>query len=123
MDRSIQWLVAGPWAQSIRERKKHSIIGDFLTVPDGERIVYWDTSGKATFMDGPASKICFGGSSRQCLKYLAGPGEFIVLTRKNGEREIIAGPTALWEDPVLYVDAEVFAALEVRFPFANYKQS
>jgi hypothetical protein len=94
--------VTGPWAQSTQERKKHSIFGDFLTVPDGERFVYWDTSGRVTFMDGPASKICFGGSSRKCLKYLAGPGEFIVLTRQNGEREIIAGPTTLWEDPVLY---------------------
>lgn len=106
-------IVNGPWSYSSGELRNHRYLGEYLTVPDGERYIYWDTSGNVTCIDGPSSQICFGGSSRRCLKYLAGPGEFIVLTRKTGEREIITGPTALWEDPVQFVGAEVYAALEI----------
>ena len=110
--------VQGAWNGPTPDLIVHRTLGEYLVVPDGERFVSWDRYGLATWIDGPSSELMFGGHSRSCLKYVAGPGQFIVMTRKTGEREIIEGPVALWEDPVNNVCAEVFAAMEVHSQYS-----
>ena len=72
----------------------------FHIVPQGERVVIWDTHGTARVVDGPQRIALFGESVQHLVRHAAGPEEYLIVEYKDGRAEHLRGPTSAWLDPV-----------------------
>jgi len=95
------------------QKKSHRMIGERVVVPEGEQWAFWDRSGAISFIDGPRSRMVFGGASMPLSPIAASPAEFIATTKANGESEIIPGPAVMTPHPIEHQMVSVYKALEI----------
>jgi len=83
----------------------------FCTVKTGERVAVWAANGSVRFVDG--HKIVFApfGKIERLKLWSAGPESFLVIQKRDGSREHVPGPAAVWFDPVEHAAIEELEAL------------
>jgi len=84
-----------------------------ITVPEGEQMALWHHSGKCSILVGPARTWAFGHKVEPMTLHTAGPTQYIAVSWRTGEVEIMKGPVSVWEDPVRHASIKVRQALEV----------
>mmetsp|Transcript_36766 Transcript_36766/g.84652 ORF Transcript_36766/g.84652 Transcript_36766/m.84652 type:complete len:497 (-) Transcript_36766:33-1523(-) len=84
-----------------------------VTVPEGDRVAFWHHSGKCSILVGPAQTWAFGHKVEPMRPHTAGPTQYIAVSWRTGEIEILRGPISVWEDPVRHASVSVHSALEV----------
>jgi len=75
------------------------VIG-FRTIAQGERVLIWDRSGRARFVDGPTRLTFLGETVQPLERYAADPEQFLIVEYKDGRKDHRRGPTAVWLDPI-----------------------
>eukprot|EP00095_Tigriopus_kingsejongensis_P001173 maker-scaffold415_size178368-snap-gene-0.32 protein:Tk01173 transcript:maker-scaffold415_size178368-snap-gene-0.32-mRNA-1 annotation:"hypothetical protein CAOG_00454" len=72
----------------------------FKTVPEGQRVCLWSHSGHAKIVDGPQRLTLFRSSVESLRHHIAGQGQYLRVTQKNGEIFHISGPSAMFFNPL-----------------------
>ena len=85
----------------------------FVTVKDGKRIALWNKQGKVEFVDGPRRLFVFDRTIEYLEHYSAGAEQYLVIEYQDGHCENIAGPAAIWYDPVHHKQIDVKQALAI----------
>lgn len=81
------------------------------TVKDGEAMVVWNRSGVARQVTGPKLEYLYCSSIRFLNQYIAGPEEYLVVTKVDGRVEHVPGPTSLYENPTIHRSVVVRSAI------------
>jgi len=77
-------------------------MGFYATIRDGERAALWSRSGSVRVVDGPKRVFVLTKRFEQLSKHFADHTEYLEVTRKDGQVDIMQGPVALFNDPVLH---------------------
>ena len=85
----------------------------FITVKDGQRIAVWNKQGKVDFVDGPRRMFIYDRTIQHLVHFSAGAEQYLAVEYQDGHCENIAGPAAIWHDPVLHKQIEVKQALAI----------
>eukprot|EP01006_Ploeotia_vitrea_P026765 TRINITY_DN59715_c0_g1_i1.p1 TRINITY_DN59715_c0_g1~~TRINITY_DN59715_c0_g1_i1.p1 ORF type:complete len:484 (-),score=64.70 TRINITY_DN59715_c0_g1_i1:147-1598(-) len=85
----------------------------FYTVPSGERVAIYDRKGALTFVDGPAKKFILSGKVQPLRQIIAKKTEFLRIVTREGEQLHLAGPIAVWQDPLKYSEITVMEGLQM----------
>ncbi len=83
------------------------------TIKDGECCGVWDAAGNYKVLLGPQRKWFF--FSRICFqdRMVADSHQYLEVKYRNGKKENIRGPKALFEDPVIHESINVMNAVTV----------
>jgi len=82
-------------------------------VREGERVAVWDRRGGLRLIDGPRRVWVWGQQVEALTRYAAGTGEYLVITYRDGSREHLRGPAAVWGDPVAHAEIRTEKALAI----------
>lgn len=83
------------------------------TVKDGEAMVVWNRSGVARQVTGPKLEYLYCSSIRFLNKHVAGPQEYLVVTKVDGRVEHLTGPTTLYQNPTIHQTVSVQSAISL----------
>lgn len=70
------------------------------TIRRGERVAVWERNGDVRVIDGPRRLWLRGAAVQPLPRFLAGPGEYLVIRFKDGHSTHVPGPAAVWFDPL-----------------------
>ncbi|MDP3723945.1 MAG: hypothetical protein Q8R91_10725 [Candidatus Omnitrophota bacterium] len=85
----------------------------FTTIRTGERAALWDRQGRVRIIDGPKRLFLTGQKVQPLLRFTAEPNEYLIVKFKDGRRQHLPGPTALWLDPVAHEEVTVEQAINI----------
>lgn len=84
----------------------------FKTIRDGDRAAIWAKGGAVKVVDGPKRVFMLNKRLIENLeKRYADHTEYLEVVRKDGQIEILAGPVALFRDPILHQGIKVKKAI------------
>ena len=84
------------------------------TIDDGQRVAVWSNNGKVTIVDGPeAHRHLHEAASNTSARTTPTTPPTSEVTPEDGSAEIMPGPVALFEDPVLHQHIRVKPAMLV----------
>lgn len=83
------------------------------TIRQGQRAAIWDRLGRAKMVDGPRLVFLVGEQLQQLVQHAAGPSEYLVVRYKDGHKDHVRGPAAVWFDPVLHQEILVLPAISI----------
>ena len=90
--------------------RRYVVLGK-RTVKDGEALLIWNRKGVTREVIGPALVYLYCSAIRFLTKYTAGPEEYLVVTKTNGQIEHIPGPTSLFQNPTIHTKVSVKPAI------------
>ncbi len=85
----------------------------FHTIPEGQRVLLTDKNGRGELLDGPQRIWSWGRKTQVLSQYTAYPGEFLIVRKRDGSQEHIAGPVKVWFDPRIHANIEKEEALQI----------
>ncbi len=85
----------------------------FRTIRAGERAAIWDKQGQVKFVDGPRRLFLTSQRVQMLPRFAAAPEEYLIVQFKDGRRQHVRGPTALWLDPVAHEQVSVEQAINI----------
>src|SRR4051812_14278929 len=85
----------------------------FQTIRQGDRVAVWDRMGRARMVDGPRRMLLLGETVERLRLGSATPTQYLVVHFKDGRKEHIRGPAAVWFDPVLHAQITVEEAIAI----------
>jgi len=85
----------------------------FFVVPQGEQWAALSSDGCVSSVDGPKTVRCFNTVLTQRRLHVANESQYLEVAFKAGHSEVVAGPTSLFEDPLLHQSIRVLAAVSV----------
>jgi len=84
-----------------------------MTVRQGQRVAVWDKKGQVRLVDGPRRMLLFRQTADQLPRFSAQANQYLSIRYRDGRCENIAGPAAVWLDPVEHDRITVEDALTV----------
>ena len=84
-----------------------------LTVRDGQRVAVWDLRGRVEYVDGPRRLYLFMRNVEHLRRHSAEAHQYLAIRYRDGRREHVRGPAAVWHDPVEHEQIEVQEALAI----------
>lgn len=84
------------------------------TVKEGEAAVVWSRNGRAREVIGPSIERLFYSTIRFLDRHTALPGQYLVVTFKDGTLEHMKGPVSLYENPILHTSIRACKALTLQ---------
>ncbi|HEX8617819.1 MAG TPA: hypothetical protein VF911_09570 [Thermoanaerobaculia bacterium] len=85
----------------------------FTTVRTGERVAVWNRNGEVRYVDGPRRLLLWRETVKPLVLHSARPDQYLVIRYVDGRVEHLAGPAAVWLDPVLHAGIETKQAMSV----------
>ena len=86
------------------------------TVKDGEAAIVWKRNGRCKQVIGPKlQRLCFS-TIKFLDRHMATKQQYIVVVRRTGEIEHMAGPCVVYENPVLHEAVAVKDAIQLKTP-------
>jgi len=83
------------------------------TVKDGEAVAVWNRLGVHTQIVGPRLVYLFFSSIQFLDRFMAGPDQYLIVTRKDGVVEHLRGPISLYKNPVFHQTIEVKESIDL----------
>mmetsp|Transcript_14864 Transcript_14864/g.33857 ORF Transcript_14864/g.33857 Transcript_14864/m.33857 type:complete len:392 (+) Transcript_14864:96-1271(+) len=84
------------------------------TVKEGEAVAVWDENGRHRQIVGPKLVRLWFSTIRFLDNHIAGNGQYLRISKRDGTIEHRKGPTSLFENPVYHTSVSVEDALELR---------
>lgn len=81
------------------------------TIRQGERAAVWDQRGALAIIDGPRRIVHVGRQVERLTQYVACPDQYLVVAFKDGRRDHVRGPAAVWFDPLAHQEIAVRQAM------------
>lgn len=91
---------------------KYSFIGK-RRIKDGEAAAIWDSKGQYRIVEGPKFVRVFMSDVAFLDRFVAQPNEYLMVKLKDGRKEHIQGPFAMFKDPVVHQSITVEPALQL----------
>ncbi len=85
----------------------------FYTVQEGQRAQVIYTSGRVELVSGPQRIFWWGKRVEPMQRYVAHPGEFLIVRFRDGRQEHLAGPANVWFDPREHLEITREDALQI----------
>lgn len=85
----------------------------FTTVRTGERVAVWNRHGEVRYVDGPRRLLLWRETVTPLALYAARPDQYLAIRYIDGRVEHVAGPAAVWLDPVTHSTIEIKQAMSV----------
>lgn len=83
------------------------------TIKDGEAAVIWNRRGVCKEVIGPSLKRLWFSNIKFLDQFTAAPGQYLVISYKDGRKEHVAGPSTLYHNPVKYTNIEVKSSIPI----------
>mmetsp|Transcript_7406 Transcript_7406/g.16273 ORF Transcript_7406/g.16273 Transcript_7406/m.16273 type:complete len:386 (+) Transcript_7406:119-1276(+) len=83
------------------------------TVKEGEAVAVWDEYGRHREVVGPKLVRLWFSTIRFLDRHIAGTGQYLRISKRDGTIEHRKGPTSLFENPVYHVSVSVLSALDL----------
>lgn len=83
------------------------------TVKEGESLGTWDVHGKYSVTPGPQRVWLFCARYRFMDRFTADQHQYLIIQHRDGTKEHVRGPTAMFMDPVKHVSVSVRNAVTV----------
>ena len=78
------------------------VLFGFKVVMEGERVLIRNYKGETKIIDGPARVSLYRSNATLLTRHVAGPGEYLEVQLKSGEKYIDPGPCTIFEDPTVH---------------------
>ena len=85
----------------------------FITVPEGEKYLVYERSGKLTIKEGPSRFFNFFKKVTKMNIKIAGPSEYLYIKFTNGEENHIQGPTSIYFNPLQHVLIQAYSSTTI----------
>jgi hypothetical protein len=85
----------------------------FTTIRTGERVAVWNRLGEVRYVDGPRRLLLWRETVSPQALHSARPDQYLAIHFVDGRVEHLAGPAAVWFDPVVHTSIETKQAMSV----------
>jgi hypothetical protein len=84
-----------------------------VTIPQGSRALRWNLRGEVWTVDGPRRFFAYRERIEGLQRYAAGPDQYLVVRRLDGNTEHLPGPATLWFHPLEHAGIGIEPAVKL----------